>query len=525
MRKKGFVFTVILVFAMLLANFHMVSAASGIAISKSSMTITSGQTYQLQVTVDGKATDAFWSSSDASVASVNSSGLVTGKAAGSAVIKATVDQVSVECLVSVLKKTQNTTYRYNVLILDASGSIKGQPHNSQKLAAKRFCKKVLETKGSNYVSIVAMNSSPTLVCKFTNNYSKLCKYIDRVQAKGDTNINGALELAEKQLKEIAKKNKTAIKNVVLCSDGLPTVGKSTHSGRYQLKDHKWYKYANAAYNTAKRMKSEKQFIYALGFFHNSSKVDLKFGKRLMADLASKDKYYIIQDSKDLDEVFDDVANVITKTTLNKKSVTLYTGGTFQLQAMVNGIAQKATWKSSSPSVVKVTETGKILGKKPGKATITAKVNGTNLTCNVVVKSKHRYKVFNKSRTWKQAKADCEKLGGHLVTITSAAEQKKVEELIAKQSRNFYWMGMIRDEKNQFSKWITGETMKYTHFDTQNREPNNYGGKENVLVIYRIANPRGGSSGQLKWNDLAENGECNNESFFGIHNSGYICEWD
>lgn len=137
-----------------------------------------------------------------------------------------------------MKKTQNTTYRYNVLILDASGSIKVEPHNSQKLAAKRFCKKVLETKGSNYVSIVAMNSSPTLVFKFTNNYSKLCKYIDRVQAKGDTNINGALELAEKQLKEIAKKNKTAIWNVVLCSDGLPTVGKSTHSGRYQLKNHK-----------------------------------------------------------------------------------------------------------------------------------------------------------------------------------------------------------------------------------------------------------------------------------------------
>lgn len=217
------------------------------------------------------------------------------------------------------------------------------------------------------------------------------------------------------------------------------------------------------------MKSEKQFIYALGFFHNSSKADLRFGKRLMADLASKDKYYIIQDSKDLDEVFDDVANVITKTTLNKKSVTLYTGGTFQLQAMVNGIAQKVTWK--------------------------------------------------------QAKADCEKLGGHLVTITSAAEQTKIEKLIAKQSRNFYWMGMIRDRDNRFSKWITGESIKYTHFDTQNSEPNNYAGKENVLVIYRIANPKGGSSGQMKWNDLAENGECNNEPFFGIHNSGYICEWE
>lgn len=95
MRKKGLVFTVILVLAMVFTNFNVVSAASGIVISKSSVTITSGQTYQLRVTVDGKETDASWSSSDASVASVNSSGLVTGKAAGSAVIKATVDQASV----------------------------------------------------------------------------------------------------------------------------------------------------------------------------------------------------------------------------------------------------------------------------------------------------------------------------------------------------------------------------------------------------------------------------------------------
>ena len=60
---------------------------------------------------------------------------------------------------------------------------------------------------------------------------------------------------------------------------------------------------------------------------------------------------------------------------------------------------------------------------------------------------------------------------------------------------------------------------------QNGEPNNYRGVENVLVIYRIPNPKGGSSGALKWNDLSETGNCNGEAFFGEENSGFICEWD
>ena len=133
---------VLLAFAMFIGNILPVFAEGNIQINKDSITIKSDESYQLQVTVNGIEQNAAWGSSDSSVAVVDNTGLVTGKAAGSAVITAMVNGSTVECLVTVLKKTTNSTSRYNVLILDASGSMKGTPASGQKTAAKRFCQKV-----------------------------------------------------------------------------------------------------------------------------------------------------------------------------------------------------------------------------------------------------------------------------------------------------------------------------------------------------------------------------------------------
>lgn len=42
---------------------------------------------------------------------------------------------------------------------------------------------------------------------------------------------------------------------------------------------------------------------------------------------------------------------------------------------------------------------------------------------------HRYEVFTDSKTWYDAEAYCESLGGHLVTINSAEEQEFIEQLL------------------------------------------------------------------------------------------------
>ena len=139
---------------------------------------------------------------------------------------------------------------------------------------------------------------------------------------------------------------------------------------------------------------------------------------------------------------------------------------------------------------------------------------------------HYYKVYDSSMNWESAKKYCKKQGGHLVTITSREEQSTVSSLISRGSKNFYWLGAERDyDEDDFYSWITGESISYTNYDVENNEPNNYTGEEDVLVMYRIKNPKGGYDGQYKWNDLQKDGDCYGEEFFGYQNSGFICEWD
>lgn len=157
--------------------------------------------------------------------------------------------------------------------------------------------------------------------------------------------------------------------------------------------------------------------------------------------------------------------------------------------------------------------------------VSGKALAANIPSDALTFNGHSYKRYDLSMTWEAAKSRCESMGGHLLTITSGKEQQFVQTFLKKGKKNFYWLGAIRDSEGEFSRWTTGERISYTHYDTQNSEPNNYLGSENVLVIYRLANPKGGSSGALKWNDLRDDGYCNGEAFFGTENSGFICEWE
>lgn len=363
------------------------SAQSTVTISKNSITIQVGETYQLQVLENGKAANgAAWKSSNVSVATVSEKGIVTAKGAGSAVITATAEGITVECLVSVVAKSASATIRYNVLILDTSGSMSGKPLKREKEAAKRFCKTILNSDGSNYLAVITMNSSSNVLCGFTNDSSKLNKCISSVKSSGGSNMNAALQRAGKLMEKI-KSGSNVMKNIILCSDGLPKTGSVQVSGRYKAADHSYYKYANAAYKTDVSLKNKNYFIYALGFFHNSDSKDLKFGKKLMKDLASKNKYYVVMNSKDIDNVFKNVANRITKTTITKKSLTLYVGETYKLGVQVNGITKKASWKSSKLAVASVDSSGKVTAKKSGKTTVTGTFNGKSVSCKVTVKKK------------------------------------------------------------------------------------------------------------------------------------------
>ena len=368
--------------------FGAFSVEAAVSISRTSATIKKGNSLTLAVYEDGrKVSGSVWGSSDTSVATVTQSGKVTGHLKGSAVITAMYNGSTVECLVSVVNSTKSSTVRYNVLVLDHSLSMKGSPMTQVKAAAKRFAKTVLSADGKNYVAVISYGSTSKVLCGFTGDYNKAAKAINGISSSGHTNMRASFDQAFNLMRKVSS-GKNVIKNVVLCSDGLPETGIKQSSGKYTKKNHKTYKYANAVYKIDKQMKDKGYFIYALGFFHNSSGKDLKFGKQLMKDLASRDKYYIIQDSKDVKEAFEDISDAIISLSLSDNSLTLTEGGTKTIKAYLNGTAVKASdvqWTSDSSSIATVNKNGTITAVRKGTTTIRASVNGKSASCKVTVK--------------------------------------------------------------------------------------------------------------------------------------------
>lgn len=128
--------------------------------------------------------------------------------------------------------------------------------------------------------------------------------------------------------------------------------------------------------------------------------------------------------------------------------------------------------------------------------------------NTAVYNGHTYAYYDTACSWEQANEYCRSMGGHLVTITSAEEQAKVEQIMSEGTMQGYWIGSKRTASGGDFAWITGEPFEYTKWHTG--QPDYYLGNEDYLMIYRSSK---------YWNDLDNlsdniSGKC-----------GYICEWD
>ncbi len=92
---------------------------------------------------------------------------------------------------------------------------------------------------------------------------------------------------------------------------------------------------------------------------------------------------------------------------------------------------------------------------------------------------HTYFRSSFSRTWAQASAIATGLGGHLVTISSLAENN----LVAGNSAA--WIGLSRAIPGGPFGWVTAEPLGYTNWWPG--EPNNSGGNENYALINYFGN--------------------------------------
>lgn len=143
---------------------------------------------------------------------------------------------------------------------------------------------------------------------------------------------------------------------------------------------------------------------------------------------------------------------------------------------------------------------------------------------------HSYVVYPESMTWQEAKEYCEKLGGHLVTISDADEQKFVEELAENcTDKVSYWLGGYYSDSEW--KWVDDTKFSYTNWDSwtdgkkEYRQPDNFYGDEYYL---RFANKdftyTDWKSNKGKWNDVSNEADGTNGDV-PLDSFGVICEWD
>lgn len=127
--------------------------------------------------------------------------------------------------------------------------------------------------------------------------------------------------------------------------------------------------------------------------------------------------------------------------------------------------------------------------------------------NTISYNSHRYELYLTTATFPQAMDFCEKKGGHLVTITSKAENDKMLELTDGYSGTV-WIGASKFNSSNWY-WINSETYIENNLWAPG-EPNNEGGNELFVKLYISGSKKG------QWNDIKRS---NTEAI------GFICEYD
>lgn len=103
-----------------------------------------------------------------------------------------------------------------VLLMDASGSMKGQPLDDAKVAARRF---VESMESADRIAIVSFSSEPAVVQDFTSDRRALYAAIDALQAAGETALYDGLVQASGALSA----STASARYIVALSDGGDTM--------------------------------------------------------------------------------------------------------------------------------------------------------------------------------------------------------------------------------------------------------------------------------------------------------------
>jgi hypothetical protein len=139
---------------------------------------------------------------------------------------------------------------------------------------------------------------------------------------------------------------------------------------------------------------------------------------------------------------------------------------------------------------------------------------------------HSYALFGTNfkgwLTWEQSKTFCEKLGGHLVTLGSQAEQDALVKALdrAQLQPPTVFIGLSGDwRKNQWA-WVTGEPVTFRGFRTKGGKEL-YGHKNQKGVITAADKIPGGPHQPVRLTTKPDTGWYVEEHEI----DAFVCEWD
>ncbi|MEM9089812.1 MAG: DUF4347 domain-containing protein, partial [Cyanobacteria bacterium P01_F01_bin.53] len=108
-----------------------------------------------------------------------------------------------------------------------------------------------------------------------------------------------------------------------------------------------------------------------------------------------------------------------------------------------------------------------------------------------------YQLTTKAKSWKEAQAEAQAIGGSLVTINDAAEQQWLHDTFG--TSQSFWIGLTDEATEGQFQWANGEAVTYTNWFPN--EPNDYkfggafpGGEDYTLMNW---------GGTGKWNDAPD----------------------
>ena len=350
MRKYIIPLALAIIFAISCERTPAEVAVSGVSIDQTSVEMTVGEKKQMSATISpAEATDQTitWSSSNKSVATISTQGLVTAIAEGTTTIKARAGGKTSACIVTVRKEIIAVTS----ITLDKSSLalVKGE---SETLVATVNPSNATHTKVSWTSSNpgVATVDSEGKVNAIANGNATITAQVDDIKASCPVTVTTPVEsitLNKTNLTLNKGESETLVATVVPTDATETTVTWGTSN----------------PYMVSVDLNGK---VTAVG--GGSATITAKAGGKVASCIVT-------------------VIVPVESIELNRTTVTLGEGESVTLKATVNpkdATDKSVTWSSSEESIVTVDQNGKINAIKQGSATIVAKSGDKQATCAVTV---------------------------------------------------------------------------------------------------------------------------------------------